>query len=242
MFLRHRIEWDYSWLADLPGEVSLCCVYEYCRYALLSINSSFVFSKSIPPARAIYLIRLHPNSFGAATYFSSHYPASLRFPQMPYLRARELFAFDPQSALSIIDGSQYDFGHKLELRLPPSATSRQKAIELLAEARNDLPPCERPKRGAGARIRQDKTALKDLGALKLLEVMHVPEAMRHTEGFLGKPLFAHESQWSRARSRARATLGDDPGDCCVPPRLLRCCGGYSFREEARLWLRAMNRR
>jgi hypothetical protein len=127
--------------------------------------------------------------------------------------------------LTILESS-YRFAQKLELSLPSSNTSRQKAEKLLVEARNSLPSYERPKRGAGARIRQDKTALKDLGALKLLEGMHAPEAMRYTEEFLGKPLFGHESQWSRARSRAKANLSYRYG--------------CSFREEARVLHRAMS--
>src|SRR5260221_3494066 len=127
------------------------------------------------------------------------------------------------SALDIIEQSKYRFGQKLELNLSSSNTSRQKAEELLALTRNSLPWYERPRRGAGARIRVDKTALKDLGAMKLLEVMHAPEAMSHTEAFLGKPLFGHESEWSRARSRATERL-------------------WPYRKEAQALYRVISRR
>ena len=140
MFLRHRIEWDYSWIADLPAEVSLCCVYEYSRHALLSIVSSFLCLKGYHPAR---LLDLMP-AFGAATFFWTHYPENLRFPQIPYRVARELITFDPELALTILEQSSYRFERKLKVGLAPSDISRQQAEELLALARNSLPASERP--------------------------------------------------------------------------------------------------
>jgi len=82
------------------------------------------------------------------------------------------------------------------------ATAKQFSEKLLAQ----LPAQARPKRGAGARIRQDKTDLRCLGALKLLSTMSAPKAIKHTEAVLERPLFNTEPEWSRAKGRALRNL------------------------------------
>jgi hypothetical protein len=196
--------------------VHLCRIYEYCRYALLLLEGSILFPKAISPAVLPQLLRAS-DIVGPISFLGFNCPA-LHFPEMPYRRARELWKptremlwifglklnwrFDPEMLVAMIEwfaNPLVPSEQKLELILPEYA-NRRLAEDLLSQVRKKL------KRGAGARIRQDKTALKYLGATKLLAVMSVPEAIEHTERVLGHPLFFNESEWSRAKGRALQNL------------------------------------
>jgi len=216
-----RSEWDFSWLETFPAEVSLGCIYEHARYALISIDRSFLFPKRIRGAAMPYLLPAC-HILGPAFFLGCFCPTN--FPQMPYRDARERWKFDPAMLWALGLGTRWTFDpkllveliedysdplvpieRKLELCVPINA-SRKQLESLLAQARNELAPALRPKRGAGARIRQDKTALKHLGATKLLEVLTAPAAIKHTEEVLGRPLFHTEAEWSRAGTRVRKNL------------------------------------
>jgi hypothetical protein len=56
--------------------------------------------------------------------------------------------------------------------------------------------------GAKAPIRQMKTDLRCLGALRLLRRMTVENAKAETKKILGAPLYSNPSDWSRAKKRA----------------------------------------
>src|SRR5258708_39747479 len=94
-------------------------------------------------------------------------------------------------------------------------------------------PQPQVKRGAGARVREAKVSLKNLGALKLRHLMSAPEAIRYTEKILGRPLFAAESQWSRARKQAGKTLRPFHAEAAA---LLEACSekrsfnGFSYQD------------
>jgi hypothetical protein len=128
---------------------------------------------------------------------------------MPYRQARKLLPGDPPALSAIIEefcAAETPSQEKLEFYVLAGALG--KARELVAQL-GELkanPPPPLSKRGAGARIRQERTDLKYLGATKLLRCMTAPEAARHTEEALGKPLLRNESEWSRAKARAQRTL------------------------------------
>jgi hypothetical protein len=148
------------------------------------------------------------SSIGPIFSLSIYSPAQFNFPLDPYRVARKQVRFDPETFLRLID----DFSNPLlyqniQIHLPPDVT-RARSENILARERKRFSsgPLAGPKRGAGARVRQAKVALKNLGALKLRHLMSAPEAIRYTEKILGRPLFAAESQWSRARKQAGKTL------------------------------------
>jgi hypothetical protein len=218
-----RSEWDYSWLIDsLAREVSLCRCYEYARYALLSAapEPSFIFPQTLPAGALPHLFAAK-QILGPIFTLASYLPAKVTFPQLPYRQARELFPGPPQILETLIQDfrdAAFPSYEKLEFYVRIGALAQ--AQELIAQLKA-TPPAPRPKRGAGARIRQERTDLKCLGALKLLEAMNALRASCHTEEALGKALFGKESEWSRARARAERTLAP-------------------YREEAALLLQALD--
>jgi hypothetical protein len=194
-----RSEWDYDWLKGVPSEVSLCHRYEHARYALLRVanDPQFVFPRNPP--------------FGANEYlwkpiFCLLYwlPEKVKFPQMPYRDARNLLDCQPETLVAKIE-DVWAVETEQKLAMPINVT-RQEAEEMLAQHRRTLPTTLRPKRGAGGRIRQERTDLKCLGATKLLSLKTAPYAIALTTEALGRPLFKNESEWSRAQKRARTTL------------------------------------
>jgi hypothetical protein len=220
-----RSEWDYSWINVLKSsaEVILCFIYEHSRYALLSLPGSFPF-----PPQGNFPVSALPHLFEAARanivgpiFFLGirwplrfdppldiPLPPRLNFPFDPYRVARTQARFDPETVLRSLDDFSNPFlCQDIQLRLPPDAT-RAQAEHILASARQHFSsgPLAGPKRGAGARVRQAKVALKNLGALKLRQLMSAQEAIKYTEETLGWPLFGAESQWSRARKAALETL------------------------------------
>jgi hypothetical protein len=191
-----RSEWDYNWLKDFPSEVSLCHRYEHARYALLCAapDPRFVFPRDLPFGDNQFL-------WGPVLCLLHGLPEKIKFPQMPYRDARELLDCQPETLAAMID----EFSHpavqnEQTLTLPSKEINRQQAEEIIARFKRHL------KRGAGARIRQERTDLKYLGATKLLDSMKALEAIAHTAEALGRPLFSNESEWSRAQKRARTTL------------------------------------
>jgi hypothetical protein len=211
-----RSEWNYNWTGALrsPAEIILCSIYEYSRYALLSLPGSFAFpsrEEDFPLSALAHLFTAaKANIVGPIFFLSIHCPAQFNFPLDPYRVARKQARFEPETVLRLID----DFSNPLlyqdiQIRLPPDAT-RAMAGDILAEMRKRFSsgsgPLAGPKRGAGARVRQARVALKNLGALKLRHSKSAQEAIGYTEEILGRPLFGAESQWSRARKAALETL------------------------------------
>jgi hypothetical protein len=206
-----RSEWDYSWVNRLesPAEVILCSSCEHSRCALSCLPGGrfpcsledFSFS-SWPHLLA------NINTIGPISFWLTHCPASWHFPFDPWRALRRQAEFDPERVLELLD----DFSdprpyQNIQIRWPPNLI-RARALTMLAEIRKQFSsgPGAGAKRGGGARVRQAKAALKNLGALKLRCVLSAPHAIRYTEQILGRPLFAAESQWSRARQAALATL------------------------------------
>jgi hypothetical protein len=206
---RRQSEWDYSWIARLesPAEVILCSIYEYSRYALLSLPERISFDRNVVIAAVSHLLAVRHPDIGILKpilFLILHCPVRGNFPLDPYRVARRHARFDPETFLRRLD----DFVNPPRLqriRIPLDAT-KAKALHILAQRRKRSGFLSGPKRGAGARIRRAKTALKYLGALKLLQLMSAPEAIQFTEGILGRPLFPDESQWSRARRGAVQVL------------------------------------
>jgi hypothetical protein len=213
-------EWDYSWLASVPVEVRLCRIYEYARYALLSLDPEFVFPQSLPPGASPHLLAA---PLGPILFLGCFCPTN--FPSAPYRYARShwkfepdilvslglcnpfavpRWTFDPEMMVAMIEGYCDPLLERTQhCIVPKDATAKQLSEKLLAQ----LPAQARPKRGAGARLRQDKTDLRCLAALKLLSIMSAPEAIKHTEAvLLERPLFYTESEWSRAKGRALRNL------------------------------------
>jgi hypothetical protein len=207
-----RSEWDYSWTGVLksPAEVILSFIYEYSRYALSRLPGSFSFPQQDFPLSALpHLLQpASPNIIGPIFFLGTHCPASFNFPLDPYRVARKQVRFDPEMFLGMLDDFSDPLAYQnIQIRLPPDAT-RARADHILARVRKQFSsgPLAASKRGAGARVRRAKVALKNLGALKLRHLLSAPEATRYTEKILGWPLFAAESQWSRARKQALETL------------------------------------
>jgi hypothetical protein len=207
----------FSWLEALPAEVSLGCIYEHARYALISIDRSFLFPKRIPLAAMPHFLQAW-NILGSTFFLGCFCP--MNFSQMPYRDARKRWKFDPAMLWALGLGTHWTFDPKvlvdviewysdplvpIERKLEfcvPFNTSRQQLEDLLAQVRNKLAPALRPKRGAGARIRQDKTALKHLGATKLLDLMTAPAAIIPKKYWVGR---------SFTRKLNGVELGLEPG-------------------------------
>jgi hypothetical protein len=192
-------EWDYSWLDSFRTEVSFCCFYEYARYALLvaAPNSQFVFPTF---GAGPYLWGPILELWGPILCLSYGLPEKVKFPQMPYREARKFFTVDSETMSATIEVFSHRAAQSKEtLVISHKEINRQQAEEILAQFK-------RRHRGAGARIRQERTDLKCLGATKLLDCMTAPDAIAHTIEALGRPLFKNESEWSRAQKRARTTL------------------------------------
>jgi hypothetical protein len=210
-----RSEWDYRWTGALrsPAEIILCSIFEHGRCALACLPERFSFpsrEEDLSSALPHLLVAAKSNIVGPIFFLSIHCPPCFNYPLDPYRVARKQARFDPETVLRLID----DFSNPLlyqdiQIRLPPDAP-RAVAENILAEMRKRFSsgsgPLAGPKRGAGARVRQAKVALKNLGALKLRHLMSAPDAIRYTEKILGRPLFGAESQWSRARKHAEETL------------------------------------
>jgi hypothetical protein len=206
---RRRSEWDYSWTAALacPAEVILCSIYEHARYALACLPGDFSFprGKDSSPAALPHLAQA-----GAIWFLGMECPESFNFPHTPYRIARKREKFDPQDFLGLLDYLSNPLVYRniqVEVRLPPE-TTRAQAGNLLAAERKRFSSSSLagPRRGAGARVRREKVALKNLGALKLRSTMTAPKAIEYTANSLGYPLFPVESQWSRALKQATANL------------------------------------
>jgi hypothetical protein len=206
---KRRSEWDYSWVRQLqiPAEVILCCIYEHCRYALLKLPEDFAFPKDGINSGALPHLFADLKFVGPIFVLGASCPPKCNFPFDPYRAARKQIGIEPEALLELLD----DFSdprryQEIAIRLSPHAT-RVVSEDILAGQRKRFSgSLARPKRGAGARVRQGGVALKYLGAHKLRELMTAPEAMCHTAESLGEPLLATEAQWSRARKGARKNL------------------------------------
>jgi hypothetical protein len=199
-----RKEWDYSWLRDFPAEVSLCHRYEHARYALLRAanDPQFVFPSDLSFG-ALPQLFATKETLGPIFSLASCLPAKAKFPQIPYRQARELLTVNPAALIAEFCTAALPTQQKVNFYVQIGAG--EKAADVLAQLKA-LPTPPSPKRGAGARIRQESTALKYLAATKLLDSMTAPEAITHTAKTLDQPLFNNESEWSRARKRARKAL------------------------------------
>jgi hypothetical protein len=208
---RRPSEWDYSWTAALksPAEVILCSIFEYSRYTVQCLGERFSFpsgEEDLSHSMLPHLLKAaSSNILGPIFFLSIYSPARFNFPLDPYRIARKQVRFDPEMFLRRLE----DFANPSapdEIRLPVNATRKMyEAAWILAQIRKRFPQLP-VKRGAGARVRQAKVALKNLGALKLRHLMSAAEAIRYTEKIRGHPLFGAESQWSRARKAAEQTL------------------------------------
>jgi hypothetical protein len=145
-------------------------------------------------------------------------PESFNFPHDPYRVARRRTkAFDPEDFLGLLDSLSNPLLYRTVLIYLPSDATRARSGNILAAERNrsGSGSLAVPRRGAGARVRQAKTGLKALGALKLRSIMSAPEAIEHTAQSLGHPLYSFESQWSRAQKQARANLAPYHAEAAV---------------------------
>jgi hypothetical protein len=205
-----RSEWDYSWIKVLKSpEIILCFVYEYSRYALLCLPSSFSFpskEEGLSFSMLPHLLQAAAaNVLGPVFFLLSYSPTQFNFPLDPYRVARKRVRFDPEMFLRLLDDFSFPSAPE-EILLPvnvPKAVWETIWAQAQIRKRYPRPPV---KRGAGARVRQARVALTNLGALKLQHLMSAPEAIRYTEKILRRPLFGAESQWSRARKHALETL------------------------------------
>lgn len=193
-------EWDYSWLNEYPSEASLAHLYEYARYALLV---------AAPDPRFVF-----PDCFGAGPYqwgeilelwgpllcLLYDLPKKVKFPQMTYREARQFLACGETTTATIEVFSQRAVQSEQKLAIHYKEVNQQQAEDILARLKRPH-TC-----GAGARIRQDRTDLKCLGATKLLDCRTAPDAIALTADILGRPLYKNESDWSQARKRACAIL------------------------------------
>ena len=202
-------EWDYSWVEKLPSpaDVILCSIYEHARYALLSLPGSFSF----PRGEHLSAATLVAKGIGGPIFFlGMECPESFKFPHNPYRVARKRTkAFDPEDFLGLLDSLSNPLLYRNDLTYLPSDATRARSGNILATQRNrsGCGSLAVPRRGAGARVRQAKSSIKALGALKLRSIMSAPEAIEHTAAQRsGDPLFRFESQWSRAQKQARANL------------------------------------
>jgi hypothetical protein len=206
---RRRSEWDYSWMGALksPAEVILCSICEHSRYALACLPTSFSFPREDLSLSALphLLVAANTNILGPIFFLGAQCPARFNFPLDPYRVARKQVQFDPEMFLRELEEFSLPRTPD-EIRLPTNATMAMcKNMLTLAQIRKQYPQLA-VKRGAGARVRQARAALKNLGALKLRHLMSARKAIKYTEEILGQPLFGAESQWSRARKRARDSL------------------------------------
>jgi hypothetical protein len=206
-------EWDYSWLArvESPAEIILCSIYEHARYALACLPGSFSFPRGRDFSfSAIPQLVAAANIIGPIWFLGMECPDHFNFPHSPYRFARKQVKFDPEDFLGLLDSFSNPLVYR-NIQIPillPSDSTRAAGQNILAEEKKRSGSSHRaaPRRGAGARVRREKVALKNLGALKLCSIMSAPEAIEHTAQTLDHPLFPTESQWSRAQKQARANL------------------------------------
>jgi hypothetical protein len=229
---RKRSEWDYSWISVLesPAEIILCSIYEYSRYALLSLPERIPFQdKDCLLAVLRHLSRANTRgieSIGPILFLGIYLSARGNFPLDLYRVARRVVRLDPEAFLRRLDAFPHASGYQ-HIRVPTDAT-KAKALQILAARRKRGGSLSGPKRGAGSRIRQAKTAHKNLGALKLLQSMSAPEAIEYTRKILGRPLFITESQWSRARRAAEQMLRPYHVEAAVLLRIVKKNFGKSY--------------
>ena len=202
-------EWNYRWTNRLSvAETILCSIHEHSRYALACLPEQFSFprGKEVPFSALPHLLgAADTNILGPIFFLLVHYPTPFNFPLDPYRVARKKVQFDPEIFLRELDEFSLPSAPD-EIQLPLNATLAMcENILALAQMRKRYPQ-PAVKRGAGARVRQARTALKYLGALKLRSLMKTSKAIRHTEQALGQPLFSTESQWSRALKAAKANM------------------------------------
>jgi hypothetical protein len=91
---------------------------------------------------------------------------------------------------------------RLDIPLIGSNQFRRECFDALLRRRFGSQQEEGAGEGGQAEIRLLKNHLRYLGALRLLRHMSVREAARHTTGVLGRSLYAHPSDWSRAKGEA----------------------------------------
>ena len=191
-----RSEWDYSWINALksPAEVILCSIYEHSRYALQCLPKGFSFPSTEEDLSFSMLPHLlkAASSIGPIFFLSIYGPAQFNFPLDPYRVARKQVRFDPETFLHALD----EFSNPStpdEIRLPLNATIEMCKTSLILAQITKRYPQPQVKRGAGARVREAKVSLKNLGALKLRHLMSAPEAIRYTEKILGRFLLPNRN-------------------------------------------------
>jgi hypothetical protein len=178
----------------------------------------YLSSQTLFP-QVLFLIFMPPNRcWGQSFTWDAIYRRKLNFRSSRISRSAHFCPAIQWCAQRLLKSSVTRSVEKLEFYV--AAGALEKAQELVRQL-NAKPPPPLSKRGAGARIRQEQTDLKYLGALKLLEYMSAREASRHTEKAVGKSLFSKESEWSRAKARAQRTLAP-------------------YRKEAALLLQALD--
>jgi hypothetical protein len=193
---RRQSEWDYSWIARVggPAEVILCSICEYSRFALQCLPEKIPIDKDKDCVLNAY-----------SHLFAMRDPDLKSLGPILFLglecSTRSNFLLDPYRLIRRVG------------RFDPETFLRRL---------DDFSGISGPKRrGAGARVRQAKTALKTLGALKLLQLMSAREAIGYTDQLLGRPLFAHESQWSRARHTAEQVAAPYHAEAAVLLRAIK---------------------
>jgi hypothetical protein len=100
------------------------------------------------------------------------------------------------------------FAAFLELNLPTTDTAKAQDDDML------------PKQGGKALIRGWKTALRSLGAFRLLKGMSIKQAMVETKLVLQRPLYNNPPSWSSAKGWARQVIETFQADLLPTMKLL----------------------
>jgi hypothetical protein len=232
-----QADWDFSWLSD-KHVVTVARHYECAREAVIEADLALPNKRfPEPPLDELYFQhKWTPENnryvLGPIWDFRFKWPGPRRFPLSPFqLFARELDDLAEFSRGLEFGWRMYHGKYDLVSIHVPAELSLEEATKYFAEEYTRHGYCL-PQRGAGARVRQYKTALKYLGATRVLNHLSrqhglsgnrrhlsskaghltwsslVAEAKVFTSEVLGEPLLGSDYEWAKAQRIIGEILGE----------------------------------
>jgi hypothetical protein len=234
-------EWNFEELLKRcnPEEVHFRYLYEFGREAL---DYDWLFAKSKLSLGDVAMLFKAPNALTEKFLFYTDY---FHFDQLqegiwlkvPYFdlpaQFRTMIAGHEKVRLSRLIDARYEANRGpfkvVELAIPLSASHARIGACFAAFLELNFPTTDiakgqevdtLPKQGGKALIRQWKTALRSVGAFRLLKGMSIEQAMVETKRVLQRPLYNNPPSWSAAKRRARQEIESFQADLLPVMKLL----------------------
>jgi hypothetical protein len=234
-------EWNFEELLKRCNsqEVHFCYLYEFGREAL---DYDWLLAKSKLSLGEVAMFHKAPNALTERFVFYTHY---FHFGQLqegiwlkvPYFdlpaQFRTMIASFEKERLSRLIDARWRANRgpfqviKLAIPLRASHAYISACFAAFLEVNFPTPDIAKaqeddllPKQGGKALIRQWKTALRSLGAFRLLKGMSIEQAMVVTKRVLQRPLYNNPPSWSAAKKWARQVMESFEADLLPARKLL----------------------